>query len=295
MKYTTIAVIYNPNSTGSSKALAEQFKADVLAKLPKQKVELIATQYAGHAEKLAYSIALDSKHPLIVSSSGDGGYHEVVNGALKAQSEGAQPTTGLLPAGNANDHYHGLHDEDIIDLIVNKESTKIDVLKLTGVVKGKKVERLSHSYIGLGLTPIVGQELNKNKLNVVNEVWIVARALFSVRPVRLKIDSKIRSYDSVIFSNVDRMSKFLKISQPSRISDGKFEVTIFRKRNKLRLIALLLKASFAGIKEDLQVNEFKFETTGRPALVQLDGEIMKLDANSKVSISIDKQALSCVI
>ena len=295
MKFTTIAVIYNPNSTGPSKKLAESFKEDLLSKLPTQKIELIATEHAGHAEELAYTIAKQSESPLIVSSSGDGGYHEVINGALRAQAEGAMPTTGLLPAGNANDHYSDLHSGDIIDIIANQEPTDIDVLTLTGVSDGKKVQKWSHSYIGFGLTPKVGRELNKTKLNALNETWIVIKALVTLKPISLKIDSNTRSYDSIIFSNVDRMSKYFTVSRPSHVGDGKFEVTIFRKRNKLKLMAMLLKSSLIGIKENMRANEFALETTDKQTLVQLDGEIMTLDAHSKVLISIDTQALRCIV
>ena len=295
MKYTTITVIYNPNSTGSSEQLAKAFKTDILSKIPEQKVELIATQHAGHAEELAYNAAKETESPLIISSSGDGGYNEVINGALKAQAEGAHPTTGLLPAGNANDHYNDLHSENIVEIIVNKEPIKIDVLKLTGISNGNTIERSSHSYIGFGLTPAVGKELTKSKLNAFNEAWIVIKGMFSTEPVELKIDSKIRSYDSIIFSNVDHMSKVLTVSQPSQINDGRFEVTIFPKRSRLKLLLTLLKASLAEVKEDMQVAEFRLETTNKATLVQFDGEVIALDARSKVVISINRQALHCII
>ncbi|MBC7942921.1 acylglycerol kinase family protein, partial [Candidatus Saccharibacteria bacterium] len=161
MKYTTVAVIYNPNSTGPSETLAKIFETNLRLKLPKQKIELIATEHAGHGEELAYLIAKSSKNPLIISSSGDGGYHEVINGVMKAQNEGFQSITGLLPAGNANDHYNNLHNEDIIDLIIKNKTKKIDLLKIVSTSKGKSIERYAHSYIGFGLTPSVGKELNK--------------------------------------------------------------------------------------------------------------------------------------
>jgi len=294
MTYTKISVIYNPNSTGSSKELAQQFKKELLKKLPKQSIELIATDHAGHGEELAYEIAKAQKSPLIISASGDGGYNEVVNGALRAQNEGAHPATGLLPAGNANDHYHNVHDKSIIDAIVDGEEKQIDVLKIDGNSEGKKLARYAHSYIGLGVTPHVAKELNKTKLNVFNQIGIVAKALLSSGSVKLTVDNNTRHYDSIIFSNIDKMSKVLKISQPSRVSDGKFEVTIFRKRNKLSLIASLLQASITGVKEDTQVKRFDF-TTSKRTLVQLDGEIVTLDANSKTKITIDKQLLRCVV
>jgi len=294
VKYTSITILYNPNSTGSSHALAKAFKSALTKRLPSQKVDLTPTRHPGHGEELAYTLATASKNPLIISSSGDGGYHEVVNGAMKAQHKGHTPTTGLLPAGNANDHYHNLHSDDLVDLIVRGEQTKIDLLKISGTSKGKPIERYGHSYIGFGLTPIVGKELNKNKLNIFNQVWIVAKSLLTLKSVKLNIKNKIRSYDSIVFSNVDRMSKVLKISQPSSVNDGKFEVTIFRSRSKLKLIVQLFRTSIIAAKEDHQVDTYTLKTVN-PTLVQVDGEILSLDKNTDVRITIEKQILRCIV
>lgn len=295
MSYTTIAIIYNPNSTGSSQGMAKHFAKNLKKRLPEQKIELLATEYAKHAEELAYTIAKASKNPLIISSSGDGGYNEVVNGALKAQKEGYKVTTGLLPAGNANDHHRNVHENDTIELIVKNETRKVDVLKIRSKSNGKKIVRYAHSYIGFGLTPKVSDELNKKKLNVFVETWLVVRSLFTITPVRLKIGRKVRHYESIIFSNIDTMSKYLKISQPSSITDGKFEVTIFTtRRSRLKLIMLLLRASVEPVKEDTQVAKFVLKTVDA-TLVQLDGEVMTLDARTRTVVTAEKQLLSCII
>ncbi|HEX7484066.1 MAG TPA: diacylglycerol kinase family protein [Candidatus Saccharimonadales bacterium] len=294
MTYTIIAVIYNPNSTGSSKTMAEAFVNDVRTRLPKQNIELIATEYAGHAGELAYEIAKKSDNSLIISSSGDGGYNEVVNGAIKAQIEGSRVTTGILPAGNANDHHRNLSDGNIVDMIADGKTKTIDLLRISGTSNGKMVERYAHSYIGVGFSPKIAKVLNKNKLNIFNEVWLVARMLVLVKPIRLKLGKKIKYYESIIFSNVDSMSKYLKISSPSPITDGKFEVTIFKRRDKLKFILTLLKASFGGVKEDKQVTEFTFETVDK-TLVQMDGEVLTLDAGVSVTTTIEKQVLRCVV
>ena len=294
MSYTIIAIIYNPNSTGPSEELARELQGSLQAELPRQKIKLIATTHAGHGEELAYEIARKSKRPLIISSSGDGGYHEVINGALKAQSEGATPMTGILPAGNANDHYRNLHKKDLVAAIVARKPRSIDVLKLAAISKGEHIERYAHSYIGFGLTPIVGNELNKTTLNPLKEAWIVAHALFSLKPVRLKVGTKVRRYESIIFSNIDEMSKYMKISKPSSVTDGKFEVTIFGRRNKLHLIRTLVKSTMSGVRHSSRVNEYHMETVST-TLAQADGEIITLDAHTKVDITIEKQALDCFV
>ena len=294
MNYSTVAIIYNPNSTGSSKAMAEDFKKKIQSRIPKQKVKLIPTKYAGHAEKLAYRIAKHSKKPLIFSSSGDGGYNEVVNGAMKAQNKGYKPTTGLLPAGNANDHYRNVHTEDIIGLMIAHAPKRIDLLRISYTSRKKQKQRYAHSYIGFGISSMVSQELNKTKLNRFNEMWLVIRTLFIISPVRLKIDDEVEKYDSVIVSNVDRMSKYLTVSHPSQIDDGLFEVTISRHENKLKLIALILRASLVKLKEDKQTNSFSL-TTVQQTVAQADGEIISIDPTSKVDISIEKQVLNCFV
>jgi diacylglycerol kinase (ATP) len=294
MNYTSVAIIYNPNSTGSSKKLAENFKKSLHADFPNLDVQLKPTEYAGHAEKLAYQFAKASKHPVIFSSSGDGGYHEVINGAIAAQKEGFTPVTGVLPAGNANDHYHNLHDEDVIQLMHQKKTKTIDLLKISYVSDGKKQLRYAHSYIGFGLTPAVSEELNKTKLNKLKESWLVLRTIVKLKPVILKIRMRTRKYDSIIFSNVDRMSKYFNVSQPSHITDGKFEVTIFTRRNKLKLLTLMLQSSFVHLKEDQQTSKFKLQTTDK-TIAQADGEIISIDAKSKVVVSIDKQILNCLV
>src|SRR4051812_13045559 len=89
--YTEVAIIYNPNSTGNAEENAKQLQADLRSSLPGLAVRLLPTERAGHAIELAYGFAKKHKNPLIVAASGDGGYNEVINGALRAQGEGASP------------------------------------------------------------------------------------------------------------------------------------------------------------------------------------------------------------
>lgn len=293
-RYSAITIIYNPNSTGSGKRQARRLEKKLHSKLPHMPVHVAATEYAGHAETLAYEAAMGSKHPLIISASGDGGYHEVINGLMQAVRDGAEPVAGLLPAGNANDHHRNLHRGDIAEAIEKQHEQVVDLLKLTAVSEGRPITRYAHSYIGVGLTPKVSQELNKTNLNRLKEMWIVTKVLVFLQPVRLVIHGEARTYDSLIFSNVAKMAKVMSISKQSRPDDGVFEVTAFRRRNKLRLIASLLKATTTGYTAGEQTSEFSFETM-RPILVQLDGEIMAADAETTLTVSIDAKRLRCII
>ena len=118
--------------------------------------------------------------------------------------------------------------------------------------------------------------------------------LFFLRPVRISVGGKIQRYDSLVFSNIDTMSKFLKLSKRANASDGKFEVTAFRRRNKFRLISALIHSSTTGLKGEDQSSEYVFSTV-KPILVQLDGEIIKVAERAEVKIGIERKVLSCIV
>lgn len=293
-RYTSITIIYNPNSTGASEELARSMQARLQAANPKQSVTLAPTKRVGHATELAYKFAKRSTRPLIISASGDGGYHEVVNGLMHAQNEGAKPVAGLLPAGNANDHFHNLHTGDFAEAVVDGEEHRIDLLKLTATHNGQPLERYAHSYIGVGLSSKVSRDLNKTHLNRLKETLIFAKSLWRLKPVHLQIDSKIRAYDSLIFSNISKMSKVLALSREARVDDGKFEVTAVYRHNKLNLVRALVEASTIGFANAKQTTSFSFRTL-KPTLIQLDGEVTKIDAHTTVTITLEPRVLHCIV
>lgn len=287
--FTDLVIIYNPLSTGPGEEMAKRLKRD----LRKHKVRLVGTKYAGHAEQLAYKFAKASARPLIVSASGDGGYHEIINGLVKAQTEGAKPVAALLAAGNANDHHREVFKSDLIEGIASAKVRQIDLLTLESTAGGKPFKRYAHSYIGLGLTPKAGQELNKRKLNRFNQLWVIIRAFFELRPVQIIINGKKQAYDSLIFSNIGKMSKVLLLDENASTKDGRFEVTITKHLGKFSLLKQLLKASTSGLNDAISAEQYLFRTT-RKEPVQLDGELFMLDASRDVKISISNKILSCI-
>ncbi len=293
-QFTAVSIIFNPNSTGSSKELAESMKREIKKVAATLPVKLVKTRYAGHAEELAYALAKESKRPLIISASGDGGYHEVINGLMHAQNEGATPTAGLLPAGNANDHYNALHSDNPPARIAKAKVRSIDILMLHGTQGEKKFTRYAHSYVGFGLTPEIGAELNKTKLTWATESWLVIKGLFRFRPVRISQQGGTKTYDSIICSNIGQMSKYITLSEESSPTDGFFELTLFRRHNKSRLLRHLVRASLFSLDGSDQRRKYSFRTIHR-TIVQLDGEIISLDAHSQVTISVEKQTLRCIV
>ena len=292
--FTSAAIIFNPNSTGNAEEQAEELQAALSEAFPDIPITLLPTAHAGHAVELAYEAAKSLEHsgsPLIISASGDGGYNEVINGALKAQDEGANPICAVLPSGNANDHARTMQDRPLLDIIKKDSVTQLDVLKLeTTPEKGPKATRYAHSYIGLGLSPTVAVELNKHTLNSLMEAWIVLKTFWTVRPVVIRTGDKTLRLDSLICGIIPEMSKVLTISDEAKPDDGLFELTTFEHNKKLKLLLRIFKGVFSTLEAKSRLHDYEC-TLLSPAPIQLDGEVMKLGRNTLIKISICPRAL----
>jgi diacylglycerol kinase (ATP) len=294
MRYTTIDIIFNPNSTGKSDVYAKTLKGDLVRVFPKLPIKVHATKYAGHAEKIAYKCAFSSKKPLLISVSGDGGYHEVINGALKAQLTGAKPICAVLAAGNANDHSRTLQKQPLVKAIEQQQVRNIDLLKATIESGTMQVVRYAHSYVGLGLTPVVAVELNKTTLNAYKEAWLALKIFFKFRPFKIKRGSKILRLDSILFTNISQMAKILKVAKHAQPDDGLFEVITFRHVHKFVLFQKLLKAATTGIHPRKHYQQYEFiALKSMPA--QFDGEVLEIPKGSVVTITNENRLLSTIL
>src|ERR1035437_7025150 len=139
--FDRVVVIFNPQSTGDAQNKAQELRDELAVRAPDLLVELVETQHAGHARELAADAAATGR-PLVISVSGDGGYNEVVDGAMRANNDNA--ACAVLAAGNANDHDRTTAEHPLVDAIVSGEVCRIDLLRLT--VDG--TSRYAHSYVG---------------------------------------------------------------------------------------------------------------------------------------------------
>lgn len=292
-KYSHIYIIYNPNSTsGTAETRAKRLGAK-LKKRGVNNVSILPTKYAGHAEAIAYRAASKYKQPLIVSVSGDGGYNEVINGALKAQAEDSsrQPVCTILAAGNANDHRRTVRKRPLLMAIMRTEPEPIDVLRLRAKYDGNTLVRYAHSYIGFGLTSTAASRLNKQHLNRLREIIIVAKALLHFRFFTIKYpDGKPQRLDSLVFANIHRMSKFVRVGKKTDLHNGKFLVASVQHYSLPLRFLRLLQIALLGYKEKYRAEPFEFSIP-YTQLVHFDGEVMTIPGNSDIVIDAAKEHL----
>jgi len=288
--FSHIAIIFNPESTGEAPALAKKLAHDLKKRGLTPKLQ--PTDHAGHATEIARRISLAHERPLIISVSGDGGYNEVINGAMEAKkkSRNARPVVSVLGAGNANDHYRVMHDRPIIDLITEHRVRPLDLISISATAPEASLSRYAHSYIGFGITPEVGDELNRHGKNFLSEMKLVIKTFLKFRPFEVIHDGKTRLCDSLVFANINEMAKFVKLDEKNTIHDGKFEVIEFAHRGKPALLVNMLRAAMTGMKNPPSYSAYSFSIS-KELVVQSDGEIDQLPKGSFITITSHAKAI----
>jgi len=293
--FSRVLIIYNPKSKGNSKTKAEALQKRLKKLMPDTPISCMPTKRAGHAEQLAYKFTGKYPHPLLISVSGDGGYNEVINGAMRAADGGkTQPVCAVLPAGNANDHSHTMHQKPLRQALKKGKISQIDLIKVHINSGGKSTSRYAHSYVGVGLSPMVAAELNRHQLNPFKEMALVAKTFFKYEPFHISQHGKIRVLDSLIFTNIDRMAKVLTLAKKNRPDDGLFEVITIPHGRKLLFLNKMLRAATIGLKITRQDHDYQFKVM-EDMPIQLDGEVTNVPAGSTVHIVSANKALSTII
>lgn len=290
--FDRVVLIFNPNSTGKAEELAEGLRGDLAQRAPSLTVDLMPTERAGHAIELAREAA-GTGSPLVVSVSGDGGYNEVVNGVVQAGNERAAAT--VLAAGNANDHRRTTKERPLVEAIAEGSVSRIDLLRMTAS-GAADVVRYAHSYIGLGLTPVVAVDLEKGGKGAWREMVTVVRAFARFTPFEIELeDGTHERFDSLVFANIAQMAKVATLAEDEgRPDDGEFEVITLRHTAKLRILATAIKASLTGLGKQPSVTTYGF-TTLSPIPLQIDGEVLELPSGTTVRVDIAPQALPTVL
>lgn len=281
--FDRVVVVFNPHSTGDALERAEELKSGLAERASELPVELRPTEYAGHAREIAQA---EAGSPLIVSVSGDGGYNEVVDGVMKA---GGTASAAVLAAGNANDHRRVVARRPLLDAIVDGTTERLDVLRLTV----DEDVRYAHSYVGLGITPVVALELERGGKGSLREVLTTVRAFSRFHPFTVEVDGGRETFDSLVLANIPEMAKYATIADGARPDDGVFEVVLVRHHSKLRTALTAVRAAVRGLGPQPSVREYEF-TTVDPMPAQVDGEVLELGARARVRVDVVPGGLSTV-
>lgn len=258
------------------------------------------THDASHVARRIREHLADFPRALIISFSGDGGFHLVANAIKAAQTElpGLRPIALPYKLGNANDQARslGIRRRGFVDLLARGRVQPIDLIKVTVTPANgdfRPVELFVHAYWGLGLTGRAASLLSED-LTWLSDLKIFAQAIAQHRSFSASrsAGSAPMVYDSITGHLAGRMSRWLKnpLAQPS---DGRFELKIIARTwaPRTRLTVQAMAAATVGLRGLAQVATFALWLPERVAF-QADGEYRLLPARSQFSAEIAVGALT---
>jgi len=238
-----------------------------------------ATEYPGHAQELARTLALDSYDNLCVIG-GDGTIHEIVNGLMQ-RSQPASVPLGFIPAGSGNtlhQHLQCITPLDAARRIVAGRTCSLDAVKVT--MGGQIV--YSVDIIGWGGVADINR--TAEGLRLLGPSRYAAAALWHLlrarrQRARVILDDRMIDDDFlfVIACNTKFTGKGMKLAPRAELGDGKIDVVLVRHASRLQLLKLFFKmydGSHLSMDcvEYRQVRWFAIQSEGCECL-DLDGEM----------------------
>ena len=117
----------------------------------------------------------------------------------------------------------------------------------------------AHSYIGMGLTPVVAIDLEKGGKGSLKEIVSVVRTFAKFRPFTIQLeDGTRRSFDSLLFANIAEMAKYATLSETGPPDDGRFEVITLPHTAKWRILGVAFRAATRGLGPQPSVEHYAF-------------------------------------
>lgn len=242
-------------------------------------VDILLTEYAGHARELANTLNLSGYNGLC-AIGGDGTLFEMVNGMLKRKDNQNFPL-GLITGGTGNAF---MHDLNCLDPVKASERIIKGDLRSVDIARVETPNNLYYSFniIGWGLVADAGYLAEYFRLlgGLRYDVASILEVLRGKRRIaRLILDDEVIDDDFVfiIACNTIHTGKAMRIAPNSEFDDGKIDLIIVRKTSKTELLKLFPKL-FTGehVKSKLveyrQVQKFSIIPNENSSL-NIDGEL----------------------
>ena len=261
-------------------------------------VDILQTEYAGHANELANTLDLSGYNGLC-AIGGDGTLFEMVNGMLKRKDNQNFPL-GLITGGTGNAFMHDLNCLDPIEAserIIKGNLRSVDIAR----VETPNNLYFSFNIIGWGLVADAGYLAEYFRLlgGLRYDVASILEVLKGKRRIsRLILDDEVVDDDFVfvIACNTIHTGKAMRIAPNAKFDDGKIDLIIVRNASKTELLKLFPKL-FTGehVKSKLvecrQVQKFSIISDENSSLI-IDGELI---GSTPVHVTMEPKKINVLV
>jgi diacylglycerol kinase family enzyme len=267
-------------------------------------VDLVSTDYAGHARAVAEAWASAHLDGTIIGIGGDGTLNEIGNGILAATAAvGSRVVLVVCGGGNANDQYRSWPPSQRIRLeaVLTAEPIPVDVLEVSYSTDNhnQPARQYALSYVAIGALATGASVVNGRRRGLLADLALVPQTLRQARPVSVMIGGRSVRIVSLSWHIVATMAKVFRVSANSRRADGLMEIVLVphhRWPAALRMSWLGLRSLVSPPRQSQSaVMTFSWDQGGA---AQLDGETVDIPPRSDVTVRCVPAALRmlcCVI
>ena len=260
-------------------------------------VELVTTNYAGHARALAEAWAAEHLDGTIVGIGGDGTLNEIGGGILAATvAFGSRVVLVVCSGGNANDQYRSWPPSQRIrpEGVLSSEPVPVDVLEVSYSSNNHEqaMPQYALSYAAIGALATGASVVNGRRRGMLADLALIPQTLLRARPVSVVIDGQLTRADSLSWHIIPTIAKVFRVSANSRRADGLMEVILVPHR----LLPAALRMSWFGLRamvwpyRQSQSARMTF-FWGQGGAAQLDGETVDIPPGSDVTVRCVPAAL----
>jgi diacylglycerol kinase (ATP) len=252
--------------------------------------ELVATASADDA-RAAADDAVHRGYDLVVAAGGDG-----TVGAVADRLLGSETALAILPLGSVMNIARSLglprDAEAAADVIARGRSVAIDV----GEVGGTPFYEAG----SVGMNAAMFREAQRfdsgDWSSILRTLWVALR----YRPARMSIDLDDRRIRTralmVTVSNGPYTGAGMTVAPHARLDDGRFDVRVFRRFSRMRLLRHLVSIAFGRYRYAPEVDTYRSRTarieSARPLPARADGRDL---GTTPVEFSIRPQVLRVVV
>jgi diacylglycerol kinase family enzyme len=261
------------------------------------RVELVSTDYAGHARAVAATWASEHLDGTIIGIGGDGTLNEIANGVLSATAAlGSRVVLVVCGGGNANDQYRSWPPSQRIRLdgVLSAQPVPVDVLEISYSANDHQqaTPQYALSYAAIGALATGASVVNGRRRGMLADLALIPQTLLRARPVSVVIDGRPTRADSLSWHIVPTIAKVFRVSANWRRADGLMEVDLVPHRwwpTALRMSWFGLRALLWPHRQSQSARMTFFWKQGGAA--QLDGETVDIPPGSHVTVRCVPAAL----
>jgi diacylglycerol kinase family enzyme len=303
--FNSAIVIRNPASTNSGRSARRI--AELQRLFGAYQVAIVETNPDSQvfSDRLRRNLEASPDKILLAIAGGDGSVQLVINSLIRDHARQLDNIV-ILPlwGGNANDFAHMLNGspsrKKLADIITKGRLVQVHPLQITIDSAGITSVHYAASYASFGASALAARELAKARpvkhaklgsmplIGIAREFFHIAVAFVHSPSFQVEMDGRQVEVFEQLFTNGSRLAKMDRL--PLRLTDQQFYHALQSNKRRgiiLNMLEVTTRRSFGS----LTATSRSF-TVKEPVLAQLDGEVLALAKDSKVTVGIAKQAVT---